>query len=228
MPLSRSGDAGNTYTSKWPYFNLMLFLKDVVRPRSSSGNLSKASIPHDVNKLDDTQFTTLDPADPSTATPPPLSPQQETSENYGQENQTPPAQECSYIQTKKKRQRPTQTFNEALLEIERKKLEYITEKSEHKRQKENESEDDEHLHFFKSLLPHVRKIPQSKQLSFRNRVQELVEQYAYQQHFSSPNTPYSSHSTLTTISHDTPELPDPYQSPPPANISQSLLDYTQF
>lgn len=40
-------------------------------------------------------------------------------------------------------------------------------------------EEDEHYLFFKSILPHMRKIPESKLLSFRGRVQCLVEEYAY-------------------------------------------------
>lgn len=43
----------------------------------------------------------------------------------------------------------------------------------------HEDEDDENLFFFKSLLPHVRKISENKVLSFRNRIQEVVEEFAY-------------------------------------------------
>ncbi|XP_068083480.1 uncharacterized protein [Anabrus simplex] len=193
IPSSRSGEAGNTYTSKWPYFNLLLFLKDVVRPRQASGNVSKvAPSSHDAAlSLDDSQFTTV--------TSPPTSPREEADEN--EDSLPPPACEESPVQARTKRLRPTNIYNEALLEIERQKLHYFKEKSKHKRQRERENED-EHLHFFKSLLPHVRKIPPTKLLSFRNRIQEVVEQYAYEQHFSSASTPQSSLSTLTVVSQE--------------------------
>lgn len=43
----------------------------------------------------------------------------------------------------------------------------------------HETDDDENLFFFKSLLPHVRKIPNNKILLFRNRIQQVVEEFAY-------------------------------------------------
>lgn len=42
-----------------------------------------------------------------------------------------------------------------------------------------ETDHDENLFFFKSLLPHVRKIQENKVLSFRNHIQEVVEEFAY-------------------------------------------------
>lgn len=49
-------------------------------------------------------------------------------------------------------------------------------------------DDDEHLHFFRSVLPHVRKIPGSKVLSFRGRIQSLVEEFAYGVHPAAAST----------------------------------------
>ncbi|XP_050315311.1 uncharacterized protein LOC126749663 [Anthonomus grandis grandis] len=44
FPPPRSGDAANdTPTSKWPYFKLLLFLKDTVMPRKLKGNLPQVS-----------------------------------------------------------------------------------------------------------------------------------------------------------------------------------------
>lgn len=40
-------------------------------------------------------------------------------------------------------------------------------------------DEDEHLHFFKSIIPHVRKIPEPKLLTFRGRMQSIVEEFAY-------------------------------------------------
>lgn len=41
FPSARSGDAaGDKQTSKWVYFQLLFFLKDVIEPRTSTGNLS--------------------------------------------------------------------------------------------------------------------------------------------------------------------------------------------
>lgn len=40
-PPPRSGDAADaTQSSKWQYFHLLHFLKDIVKPRASTGNVS--------------------------------------------------------------------------------------------------------------------------------------------------------------------------------------------
>ncbi|CAK1554371.1 unnamed protein product [Leptosia nina] len=40
IPVSRSGDAGaDQNTSMWPYFKMMLFIKDDVIPEINEGNL---------------------------------------------------------------------------------------------------------------------------------------------------------------------------------------------
>ncbi|XP_075227006.1 uncharacterized protein LOC142327665 [Lycorma delicatula] len=69
------------------------------------------------------------------------------------------------------------------LEIEQQKIELLREKM--KRQEVRESiEEDDDLHFLKSLLPHVKKIPEDIKLLFRNKVQELVQRFAYQSSIS--------------------------------------------
>lgn len=67
-----------------------------------------------------------------------------------------------------------ETFTGSVLDIEKRKLEYLQAKS-----KRNKDQEEEHLLFSKRLLPHVRKILQSRILSFRCRVQEFVNQSAY-------------------------------------------------
>lgn len=77
-----------------------------------------------------------------------------------------------------KRKRDSNSFNEEMIEIEHQKLRYLQEKA-NKRQRE--VDEDDHSSFFKSLLPHVRKIPPNKILSFRGRIQQIVDEYAYGQ-----------------------------------------------
>ncbi|XP_072934156.1 uncharacterized protein [Epargyreus clarus] len=68
-------------------------------------------------------------------------------------------------------------YKERMMEMKKQKLRYMREKQKMKRSSEMVNE--EHMHFFKSLLPHVRSIPPHMQLSFRNRVQAVVEEFAY-------------------------------------------------
>ncbi|XP_053989608.1 uncharacterized protein LOC128891258 isoform X2 [Hylaeus anthracinus] len=88
--------------------------------------------------------------------------------------------------------------------LERRKLEDLHLKPSRNR----DLDDDEDILFFKSLLSHVKKIPESRKLSFRSRVQEIVEQFAYGTGTSSTRTtPISFHSSLhSTDTHDPLEL----------------------
>lgn len=83
------------------------------------------------------------------------------------------------IQGRKRKRGSNETFNNALLNLERQRVQHRQKKS---LQQRDIGED--LFFFFKSLLPHVRKIPGSKKLAFRNCIQKLVEQFAYQQQSS--------------------------------------------
>lgn len=56
IPVSRSGDAGTDQnTSVWPYFQMMLFVKDDVTPELNEGNLDETT---DENRNDDERSLT--------------------------------------------------------------------------------------------------------------------------------------------------------------------------
>ena len=63
----RSGDPGGVkVTSKWPYFNMMLFLKDSMSQRSAKGNIPSANTQeniHDENTMTDSDYDTNDVSD---------------------------------------------------------------------------------------------------------------------------------------------------------------------
>nr|KAH0807391.1 hypothetical protein GEV33_015401 [Tenebrio molitor] len=63
-----------------------------------------------------------------------------------------------------------------VLDIEKKKLDLLTQKV---RKREANDQEDENLLFFKSLLPHIKKIQPERILAFRGRIQELVQEFAY-------------------------------------------------
>lgn len=75
----------------------------------------------------------------------------------------------------KRRLRKTKNNVDALVAIEKEKLELI----KTKRANVEETKEDDHQAFFNSLLPHVRKIADDNILPFRNTVQDLVQRYAY-------------------------------------------------
>lgn len=54
IPVSRSGDAGTDHnTLMWPYFQMMLFVKNDVTPEINKGNLDKTTDENCNNNDDD-------------------------------------------------------------------------------------------------------------------------------------------------------------------------------
>ena len=185
MKPAKSGDAANdNVNSKWQYFSLLHFLKDVVKPRPSTGNLSSQL------------------ANATTETASPISHPEECQTSTEENGTALPTEECVSLDTShvddntdginyiigeqkavsqftKPRTRPnkrsrTDDFNQNILDIEQEKVQYLKEKMKRK-----EDGNDEDLMFLKSLLPHVKNIPMENKLIFRCRMQELVQEFAY-------------------------------------------------
>lgn len=181
--------------SKWPYFKSLCFLKDIVAPRPSTGNLSAArgftnspcptngaassstGPPGEVN-----MFTANHPQYLENETDSPVSDRHEfvRDEEGHEENSTEGCMGNSSTHTPTSR-KPTrkrariEDFNASILIIEQQKLEYLIQK----RDRRQSSEDDADLYFFKSLLPHVKRIPEERKMSFRSRIQNIVDEFAY-------------------------------------------------
>lgn len=66
-------------------------------------------------------------------------------------------------------------YDKNILDIER-KIQQLIEMANPKQGQD----DEEDMMFFKSLLPHVKRIPDTQKLTFRSRLQELVQQFAYE------------------------------------------------
>ncbi|CAH1990964.1 unnamed protein product [Acanthoscelides obtectus] len=185
LPPPRSGDAAEDLpTSKWPYFTQLLFLKDVIKPRAASGNLSMMQSAQSTQETEEIQSS---------------------NENSDNEESSRESEGCvvpptpisrktnptsASITAQRKRRTATDAYQESMLEIEKRKVEYL----ENKAKRGCSDQDDEHMSFFKSLLPHVRQIPANRILCFRSRVQELVDQFSYQHNtFSHLSSSASSH-----------------------------------
>jgi len=74
---------------------------------------------------------------------------------------------------KRKRNGVNAKYNETIIAIEKQKVKFLEEAMKN-RQPENED-----LLFFRSLLPHVSNIPANMKLRFRNRIQQVVDEFAY-------------------------------------------------
>ena len=81
------------------------------------------------------------------------------------------------VSSKRKRQCQDEDYYSRLCSIEEKKLEIMLDRIIGK--KSDADREDEDLMFLKTLLPHIRKIPQHMKLRFQSRMQNVVEKFAY-------------------------------------------------
>ena len=187
-PTRRSGGAAerSCRPSKWPYFPQLMFLKDIVRSRASSGSISpttEAAIvpPADPGPAEDVTFNDAashgsqdslvkietNESEEAIGNP------KEFLENAGPSFQLPGS-------SKRKRESQEEDFYQRMCNVEERKLQYLLAK---RIQKETEADrEDADLMFFKTLLPHVRKIPEHIKLRFQSRIQSVVEEFAYGHH----------------------------------------------
>uniref|UniRef100_A0A2H1VK14 SFRICE_021589 n=1 Tax=Spodoptera frugiperda TaxID=7108 RepID=A0A2H1VK14_SPOFR len=146
-----SGDQGIEIIPKWPHYTSLLFLKDHVTPRSRlKPNGSSPSESMD----QETEIIESESLDHDYC-PSPVA--QAFEDSSCVEQCTPKVSE---------------------MDVEHRILSYLQDK-ERSRQNRTDAQK-EHVLFFKSLLPHVDKIPRHRLLAFRNRIQSVVEEFAYE------------------------------------------------
>lgn len=180
-------------TSKWQHFKALSFLKEIVRPRQTSGNCSAIA---DLEATEDANLHALEEYGEEVV-PSKGDNEADHVENNANENVTegtsdhattdPPAStEVEQVGTQNVRRfnkhtvnrikrKRSEDYQSSILEIERKKLEILSQKKSGKGETEAE---DEHLMFLKTLLPHVKKIRPEQIFPFRSRIQD-VHQFAY-------------------------------------------------
>ena len=193
----RSGDpAGESYGPKWPHYRSLLFLKDIVKPRASSSTLkSDKSAPMQCNPIpsndktadgvqrgdsgdhddrgDSVAFTKNDNED--------LRCMQYGTHDENQDTGEVNSQKRSLVQDnprKRKRSGVNAKYNKTIIATEKQKAKFLEEAMKYC-QPENED-----LLFFLSRLPHVSNIPANMKLRFRNRILQVVDEFAYPPAFS--------------------------------------------
>lgn len=185
----RSGDAGGEISkSKWQFFEHLLFLKDIVQCRQSSGNLSQPVTQYSESVLSTSETQELFEEPMQAAEEERIIESNEDVEN----TDVPPTPYHPTQGSSRKRAKPDD-FNKSILHLEKRKVDLLATKVQNR----NSSDENEHILFFKSLLPHVKKICPERILEFRTSVQQIVQQYAYNQPIASQSpssytsTPYS-------------------------------------
>lgn len=172
IPIPRSGDASDIISkSHWPYFKNLMFLKDQILPRQSQSNLPENDSSESV--LEETRSQSRPESQ--------LSDEEVDNETeipdqfYAETPSSSATEEPRTILKGRTRKRQNQI--DALLAIEKNKMEFLINKQATKLT-ESVPADEDKL-FFESLLPHVKKIEDCDKLKFRNEVQDLVQRYAY-------------------------------------------------
>lgn len=162
-PPNRSGDAGpdavNEMCSQWSHFESMMFIKDQIKCRQSSGNLCRQknnevqdNIGEDVNSVDIEVPQYEEESDIST---------------FEVQTSTP-------HHPPRNLKRRHNNIEGEMLNIEKKKLELLEQKTKNKI-----PADDEDMAFFVSLLPHVKKMDPQTKLLCRMEMQKAVYNHAY-------------------------------------------------
>lgn len=172
------------YTGTWPFFESLSFLKIILKPRETDGNIQpEHSMENDsiksskfpctglINELESSkeeksfECATLDvnhefdtQYERSETVIPPVSKLRKIS-SVSSASSTPSAM------TRKKRQKNDDGL-EAFLELEREKLKVL-----HQEQLDNNDDD---LLWFKSMLPYMKQLPPLNKLQFRTQMQESL------------------------------------------------------
>ncbi|XP_071055965.1 transcription factor Adf-1-like [Onthophagus taurus] len=171
---------------KWPYFKYMLFLKDVLLPRKTATNIPSASSSRDL-------------LDASSRNSPNSEVSAINAENVTSQDVVETDSEIiDKVSEKPKRKR--NSFQDEVINIEKKKVKLFEQKLRARACPQNQ-EDDDDMHFFKSILPHIRKFTDVQKMKVRmefiniiSRELQNINQGTYQNdsNLLSTSTPASS------------------------------------
>lgn len=69
IPVFRSGSGNEDFKSKWPFFELMAFVKDTILPSTTTGNLPHSALDEGSNDIDSLDIASSDNCRPPTPSP---------------------------------------------------------------------------------------------------------------------------------------------------------------
>lgn len=176
IEYQRANGTNKNIESQWVYFDSLLFLKGIIKPRTTLNSLiRKKKRPSDLESTE-TKITShfndsvkesysVDESEIDD-----ISDQEEFIELYEEEENASVTQ-SPYSNFENKNKRPT-----CNLDRNQAKKGNISEISYEQSKEENDD-----LLFFRSLLPFVHKIPENMKLRFRSKVMVLVEEFANSQ-----------------------------------------------
>jgi len=162
IPISRSGDGGSEYRSKWPFFNSMMFVKDTLIPSSMSGNLSieEHSQKSFSGASDNESFIeVLDTPLTAEALSPSTSQTTSTSNYYTKHSINPNI----------KKRRIERDNTQKIIELEEQKIAILQKAQDSEKKPENPD-----AQFLLSLLPYFTGLQPLEKLELRSEIQNAV------------------------------------------------------
>ncbi|XP_055856108.1 uncharacterized protein LOC129919279 [Episyrphus balteatus] len=177
----KDGLKGKHIESQWAHFNALMFLKGITKPRTSLANLQRRTTKRKHDYVPNPKRHKAEIDDIIEECVDDREENVDFEETNATNEETPV--KCEYIRPIRKSIKKNSNILEKIVNDRRKK------------------ENDDML-FFRSILPHVEKIPDNMKLRFRSRVQEIVEEFAYPQNTHSENNTippsYSADNNSTT------------------------------
>ena len=181
VPVGRSGDPGlavDQYLSKWPFFKIMFFLKDVMVWRKMSSKLLRPT------DLQEAAKETCSPSPYTSSLPSDFQSQELNAGGKVMETESCPSfQVTSHEKINRKRKRNLEIDNDRLIEIEKEKLEVAEQKVQFLIEENNRREREDsnaHRHYLLSLLPLLAKVPKNKKLKLKNRIQYTFHEFIFE------------------------------------------------
>lgn len=159
LPAGRSGAGAEQYDGKWPFFKIMMFIKDTIAPSPTEGNLDSQSTSGDCEENDEgLEYTVTDSDKESIASPALTTPARTDSRPNSRSTNT------SQNYRKKK---AAESDIDKYLDMERQKLEIL-------RGEQNRDSANPDYHFLMSLLPYFQQFEPLEKMELRTTIQNVI------------------------------------------------------
>jgi hypothetical protein len=153
----RSGDGAPPQTPRWAHFKVLQLLIDVMEPGKASGNIEFTPVCITQQQQSQEEEINLEESKECEI-------QSTFSEDATSEIQDP-SQNTYSRPPKRKRGKSTLRYQEEMISLENKKLEWLI---------KQEEGNDEDLNFFRYLVPHMKKLPPTRKLFLRSQFRNMV------------------------------------------------------
>lgn len=170
LPECRSGSEAQEYKGKWPFFDMMQFIKGIMTPNATQGNLETPDA-YPMNSDTEDTYTHIDRTSPvSSLAPNNMTTPQNSKAIYAGPSSQPIAHPINSEKSVRKKKRADQSEIDRYIEIEQQKIELLR----NDQKKSSELTQNPDYHFLMSLLPYFDEFNGIEKLELRANVQNVV------------------------------------------------------